>query len=259
MPRELDNWLAAYAKHTAISEAPPVFHFWTGVSVIAGALRRRVWIDQKHFQWIPNFYIIMVGPPGVVTKSTSMKIGYRILRQVPGIHFGPQSMTWQGLLKAFEDSNELVPLPLPGVDINDPMLERMPMSCVTCDISELGTFLKPRDDELTTFLIDMWDGQIGSWKRTLATQDETIIENPWLNIIGCTTPSWLRENFNSGMISGGLTSRCIFVWGMEKSQLIAYPGDMISDEKFHLREEQLVNDSEGNRKPYGADRNHVGS
>ena len=237
--RKLDNWLKAYTEHTLISEAPPTFHFWTGVSVIAGALRRRVWIEQKLFQWTPNFYIILVGPPGVATKSTAMKVGYRMLRKVKGIHFGPQSMTWQGLLKAFKESKVGVKLyPLE----DDALAERMFMSCITCDISELGTFLKPNDVEMTDFLIDMWDGQIGSWKRSLSVSEDTELENPWLNVIGCVTPSWLSNNFDSSMIFGGLTSRCIFIWGNQKTRLIPYPGDLIENNLYADREANLVHD-----------------
>ena len=252
MPRNFTNWLAAYAEHTSISEAPASFHFWTGVSVLAGALRRRVWIDQRIFQWTPNFYIVLVGPPGVATKSTTMKIGFRLLRQVPGIGFGPQSMTWQGLLNALDEHSEQVldtsttrlieSGPHIGLPIDPVHARYLPMSCLTCDISELGTFLRPTNPDLTDFLIDMWDGQIGSWSRSLATKDNTHIENPWLNIIGCTTPSWLQNNFTESMIHGGLTSRCIFVWGDAKTQLISYPAEMAEDVEYSRREQALVED-----------------
>ena len=208
--------------------------------MIAGALRRRVWIDQKIFQWTPNFYIILVAPPGVATKSTAMKAGYKILRQVPGIKFGPQSLTWQGLLKAFSEATE--GFKMDKLSEDDVFAERTYMSCLTCDVSELGTFLKPRDVDLQDFLTDMWDGQVGSWKRVLSTQEDKQIENPWLNIIGCTTPSWMQTNFDTGMIFGGLTSRCIFVYGSEKTELIPYPADLIHDEEFTKREEDLAFD-----------------
>lgn len=238
--RRLQNWLQTYAEHTAISEAPKTFHFWTGVSVIAGALRRRVWIDQKIFQWTPNFYIVLVGPPGVVQKSTTMKIGYRLLKQVPGVNFGPQSMTWQGLLKAFAASTE--GFKTDQKDKDEVLAERTYMSCLTCDVSELGTFLKPRDVEMQDFLTDMWDGQIGSWSRVLATKGDEKIENPWLNIMGCTTPSWIQGNFDPSMIFGGLTSRCIFVFGSQKVNLIAYPSDLIQNDVYTQREKDLIHD-----------------
>ena len=82
MPRNFPNWLQGYLEYTKASESPTPFHFWTGVSTIAGALRRRVWIDQRYFQWTPNFYIVLVGPAGVAAKSTSLRSGMKLLEKL---------------------------------------------------------------------------------------------------------------------------------------------------------------------------------
>lgn len=231
--RRLQNWLKEYAAHTQHSEAPLSFHFWTGVSVIAGALRRQVWIDQRHFQWTPNFYIILVGPPGVVTKSTSMRVGVKLLRELPSIHMGPQSMTWQGLTMALQEAKELVEHP-PGTFL--------PMSCITCDVGELGTFLRPEDARMMDVLTDLWDGQLTKWEHKLRTQEPIEIENPWINMLACTTPTWLRKNIPESMIGGGLLSRVIFVYGDKKSNLVAYPADLIEDVEYKNREANLIHD-----------------
>ena len=81
-------------------------HFWTGVSAIAGTLRRRVWLDMRYFIWSPCFYILLVALPGIVSKSTTAGIGMDLLRKVPGIKFGPQAVTWPALVTAFAASME---------------------------------------------------------------------------------------------------------------------------------------------------------
>lgn len=234
------NWLKAYLEHTKYSEAPEMLHFWTGVSTIAGALRRRVWMDELYFQWTPNFYIILVGPPGIVTKSTSLSLGTRLLHEVPNIHFGPTSMTWQALLTALAEATELVPLGEQGA-LED--IQRTPMSCITCSISELGTFLKPKDDDLVDVLTDLWDGRLGpAWKRATRTQGSTDIENPWINVIGATTPAWLQRNFPEYLVGGGLTSRCMFIYAEQKRHYMAYPSESINPKVFEKEEQLLVED-----------------
>ena len=235
--RNYENWIRAYVEYTRHSEAPDSFHFWTGVSTIAGALRRRVWIDQRHFQWTPNFYIVFVGPPGIIAKSTSASIGYNLLRDVDGVHFGPQSLTWQGLTVALEEACELVQMPS-----EDGRL--MPMSCLTISISELGTFLKPKDTELIDVMVDLWDGGTRTWEHRVKTGDKpsTRIVNPWMNIIGCTTPAWLRSNFPQYMIEGGLTSRCIFVYGDKKRQFTAYLSEVIESAEHRAMADRLTED-----------------
>lgn len=232
--RRYQNWLRSYMDFTKHSESPDPFHFWTGVSVIAGALRRQVWIEEFQFQWTPNFYIIFVAPPGISTKSTSIGVGISLLREIEGVHFGPNSMTWQALTIALEES--MTTFEHEG--------NFFPMSPLTISISELGTFLKPKETELIDFLVHMWDGQKHTYQHRTKTGEKpiTTILNPWMNIIGCTTPAWLRSNFPSYMIEGGLTSRVIFVYGNKKRQLVAYPSEHINRKEYDEQRANLIAD-----------------
>jgi len=236
LSRNFQHWLHAYGEYTRHSESPDLFHFWTGVSTIGGALRRQVWIDQRFFQWTPNFYVVLVGPAGVAAKSTSAKIGMSLLERVDGVHFGPKSMTWQGLVVSLNKATDLVPFGK-GIDA-----EYTPMSCVTCVVSELGTFLRPSDKEMVDVLVDLWDGQKETWRRGLATSDGYEVENPWINVIAATTPSWLQENFDESMIGGGLVSRIVFVYGDKKKMLIPYPSEVQNREEHEKMADMLVED-----------------
>jgi len=231
---ESNSWLKAYLDHQRYSESPEQFHFWTGVSTIAGALRRRVWIDQRHFQWTPNMYIVLVGPPGVAAKSTSLRAGLSMLERVPDITFGPQSMTWQALIKSFKRSQSTISVPGSATPVT--------MSCITTGVSELGTFLNPEDREFMDLLTAMWDGQKEVYRRETKGDGQVELINPWLNLIGCTTPSWLTKNFPEDLVGGGLTSRIVFVYGEKKRQLVAYPAEAITDADYLEEEKALVHD-----------------
>lgn len=216
-----------------------MFNFWSGVSAIAGALRRRVWIDQVRFKWTPNFYIIFVAPPGIVTKSTTISVGMDLLKQVDGVKMGAQSLTWQGLASEFAESLQLVP-----INPEEDLLSRsfMSMSAITFEVSELGTMIDPRDKMLINVLIDLWDGKEGKWSRWLKSKDNTTITNPWINIIGATTPSWLQDNFTDAMVKGGLASRIVFVYADKKKQLIPYISELVDRPGHKALEEALVHD-----------------
>lgn len=234
MPRKLENWIKTYMAYSGHSEAPDKFHFWTAVSCIGGALRRRVWIDQGYFQWTPNFYIIFVAPPGIVSKSTTLGIGMKLLRQVDGVHFGPDAVTWQALTQALAESTEAVLMP-------DELFH--PMSCITIASSEFGTFLNPNDREMVDVLVSLWDGQLGVWEKRTKTQGSDKIENPWINIAACTTPAWIAGNFPDYLIGGGFTSRCVWVFAEQKRRLVAYPSAHLPPE-FRQLEVELVHDLE---------------
>lgn len=237
MTRNYPDWIQKYLEYTRFSEAPSKFHFWTAVSVIAGALRRRVWIDQGYFQWVPNFYIIFVSPPGIVSKSTTADIGMSLLRQVPGVKFGPNSLTWQSFTKTLGESTE-------GIEMPDG--EIYLMSAMTIVAGELGSLIDFEDRQMIDVFVDLWDGRKGQWHRQTKTSGEDKIQNPFVNILGCTTPAWLRKNFDRYLLGGGFTSRCIFVFGHEKRSLEAYPGDRLESlgKEFQDTALKLIQDLE---------------
>jgi hypothetical protein len=236
MSRKFPDFLQAYMQYSQHSEAPDKFHFWTGVSIVAGALRRRTWMDMGYFQWTPNFYIIFVAPPGIISKSTTASIGMNLLKKVDGIKFGPDAVTWQALAQSLANSTE--GFPLPG---EEELL--MPMSAITIVSSEFGNFLNPHDREMVDMLVSLWDGQVGVWKKATKTMGDDVIENPWINVLACTTPAWIAGNFPEYMIGGGFTSRCIFVYGDRKRRFVAYPADHLPSD-FQQWGDNLIHDLE---------------
>ncbi len=199
-------------------------HFWAAVGTIAGALRRRVWIDMKRFSWYPSFYIIYVGPPGIVAKSTTIDIATDLLKQVPGIKFGPNAITWQALVTAFAAASESF----------EWQSEWHPMSPLTLVASELGSLLNLQDKDMVNLLIELWDGKKTYEKITKMSGNDTV-EAPWINIQAGTTPHWVADNMPQAMIGGGLSSRCIFVYGDTKEQYIAYVDEMVGKGDAELR------------------------
>lgn len=215
MTRIHSDWLAAYLDYTEPMEAPRHMRFWCGVSAIAGALRRKVWIDQDFFKWYANFYVVLVAPPGVVSKSTTAGVAMNILRQVKGIKFGPDIVTWPSLVTSFAGAKEAFEYP-PGCYNT--------MSAMTLESSEFGNLLNPQDREMVDLFVTLWDGKQGSLTKETKTSGNDSIENPWINLVACTTPSWIAGSFPEYMIGGGFTSRCVFVYSEKKAKEVAYPG-----------------------------------
>lgn len=210
----MTDWLEDYLTYTAESEAPDVFHLWTGISTIAGALRRRVWVDMGIFKWFPNFYLLFVAPPGIVSKSTTADLGMSLLRDITGIKFGPSAVTWQALITALLESREDYPMP-DGTYV--------PMCALTIVASELGSLIQPQDTAIITALTDLWDGKEDAFRKKTKGGGDEVVLNSWLNMIGCTTPSWIAENFNEYFAGSGFASRVIFIYGEAKRHLAAYP------------------------------------
>ena len=231
--RQYDDWLKGFVDYASYGEAPRHMYFWAGVSAVAGALRRKVWIDQAYFKWVPNFYIILVAPPGIVSKSTTAGVAMDLLRQVPGIKFGPDVVTWPALVQAFSESTE-------AFQYGDTWC---PMSAMTIESSEFGNLLNPQDKEMVDLLVSLWDGKQGTFEKRTKMSGNDSIENPWINIIACTTPSWIAGNFPEYMIGGGFTSRCLFVYAERKAKYVAYPGLVVPPE-HEATKQRLIADLE---------------
>lgn len=214
-------------EYTQHSEAPDEFHKWTGIAAIAGALRRRVWVDMGYFKWYPNFFLCFVAPPGIVSKSTTADIGMSLLRSVPGIKMGPSSITWQALITSLGESREDY-LNLDG--------DYTPMCALTIVASELGTLLLPNDETMINVLVELWDGKDDPFRKVTKKDGEEIVVNPWVQLIGCTTPAWIAQNFTSYFLGGGFASRTLFIYAEHKRQLVPYPRKRIDAALSRLRE-----------------------
>jgi len=234
--RKLRNWLTSFVEYASHGEAPEKTLLWTGISTVAGALRRQVWIDQKFYQWTPSFYIILTAPPGIISKSTTANIGINLLREIPGIKFGPDIVTWQALLDCFESSTESYLDKSTGAYHTH--------SPLTLAIDEFGTLLDPSDRAFVDLLVHLWDGRRQVFQKVTKGSGQNSIENPWINMLACTTPGWLKSNFPEAMIGGGFSSRCLFVYADRKRQYVAYPARRMQPEIHQKLEDDLVHDLE---------------
>jgi hypothetical protein len=210
--RNFPSWLDAYAEFAGHTEAPRLMHRWAGVWALAGVLRKRVWMDQIAFKWVPNFFIIFVAPPGIVSKSTTAGLAESFLREIPGIKFGPDIVTWPSLVTSFAAACE-------SFEFEG---EYIPMSPLNLIASEFGNLVDPNDKAMVNLFIDLWDGRKTLEKQTKMSGND-IVEGPWINMLGCTTPHWIADNMPASTIGGGFTSRCIFVYAENKERLIPYP------------------------------------
>lgn len=139
-----------------------------------------------------------------------------LLRQVPGIKFGPNAITWQALVSAFAAASE-------SFEYN---AEWHPMSPLTLVASELGSLINLQDRDMVNLLIELWDGKKAYEKITKMSGNDTI-EAPWINLQGCTTPHWIADNMPPSTIGGGLSSRCIFIYAEQKERYVAYVDEVV--------------------------------
>lgn len=209
------NWLNYYNEYTRESESPDAFHLWTGLSVIASAVRRNVWLNQGTYILYPNLYVILVGPPGRVRKSTSIRLGRRLLLGVEGIHFSADSITREELIRQLGKISTTAK-----------------QAALTIHSTELSSLIEPSGVKMIQFLTDIFDGDF-KWRYATKGQGKDTISNPVLNILAATTPTWIAEGLPADVIGHGFTSRIVFIYADDRRYLRPFPkepdGQLIKD------------------------------
>lgn len=102
--RKCKNWLVDYLTYTEKLESPELFHLWTGLSVLSGALGRNVSLDCGWGVVFPNLYTILVAKSTKCRKSAAVDKGYELLRNANVITITAERITNASLWKALGDA-----------------------------------------------------------------------------------------------------------------------------------------------------------
>jgi hypothetical protein len=216
MSRVLDDWITEYLRYTDNTESAAIFHKWTGISVIAAALRRKTWFNFGRIQVFPNMYIVFVSEPGIARKTQAISFGEEILTEISGITLAADTTTVQALLDDLEEAmtSHLMP--------NG---ENFTHASLTISSGEFESFLGDKRDNarMLVILTDLFDCKKKPFKTRTRHSGSNEIPNPYLNLIAATTPESLANSLPSTAIGGGLTSRIIFIWAEGKRRKVDVP------------------------------------
>lgn len=172
--------------------------------MLSAVMERKVWVWTKGSALYPNLYIILVGPPGV-GKSAVLSQVERVLRTVPDLHVAPSSVSAASLVDSIVLANRKIIRP----NEQPPFVQFHYLATVA---SELGVFLPQYDPLFMNSLTKFYDGEHYEERRRTSAVKHVKMDNPFLSIIGGTTPSYLSSFLPEGAWDQGFTSRTIFVY-----------------------------------------------
>jgi hypothetical protein len=208
MARRLDDWITSYLAYTDNTEPPTMYHEWIALSVIAGVLQRKCFLRFGMLTWYPNLYVVLVGPSGRCRKGTAMSIGADFLRQM-GVKMAAEAITREALIQELAAATT-------DAFINGQAVKH---ASLTIYSQELTVFLGYNNLALLSDVTDWYDCRDVWTYRTKKSGTDEIV-GVWVNLIGATTPSLIREALPRDAIGGGLASRIIFVYEEEKRQTV---------------------------------------
>lgn len=237
-------YLNDYLQMVEDTESPRLFHIWQAIFNMSCALGRRAWLPFGPLVIWPNHYIAIVGTPGT-RKSTATSLGKRVLHKSTGVRFAPSDTAGhrQGLISAMAGGsdqskeflaaeelgardNTLMSLTQLSEVTNDPEEEEAKFISVADKhhiaiiTSELSKVIGQNNMTMLDFLVTMWDGEDYSYQTKTG---QTTLENPLINMIGCTTPTSIAHAMPPAAGGQGFLSRCILVYGARKYKMVPRP------------------------------------
>jgi len=230
--RELEDWLSAYLKYVENTEPPITYHTWAGLSVLAGAMQRKVFLQWGFERIYPNMFIVLVGQSGKTRKGVALGIAKSILTRVPDVSVAPEASSREAIILAMKRAIR---------NFEDRTDGTIKMHCsLTAFSEELAVFLGQGDIKLLANLTDWYDSK-DEWAYETVGRGRDALQGLCLNLMGATAPDWLQSMLPQEAVGGGFTSRVIFVVEDKKGKTV--PKHQKTDAELIL-EEKLVRDLE---------------
>src|SRR3989304_3083624 len=94
------SFLKAYTDYASrLTDAPPLFHLWTGIGLLATALGNEAFVWNWGRRICANMWIVLLAPSGVLRKTTALNIGQSVLlEQTAGVadRLWPSEWSFEG-------------------------------------------------------------------------------------------------------------------------------------------------------------------
>jgi len=224
------NWLQSYVHYCHDSEPPTKFHEWMGISILSSALQRKCRLDWGSLTFYPNFYIVLVAPPGKARKGTAMAFAQSFIGKM-NIPLISDTTSLQALIRRMSESTNTEESAEEGYFESH--------SSVTAFSPELSVFLGFSNKELISNLCNFYDCLDVFRYETISRDVEEVI-GVFLTLVGATTPSQIRETMSVESIGMGLTSRIIFVYEEKIKRRIVCPFFTLSEEGKQLEKDLIA-------------------
>ncbi|HSW65295.1 MAG TPA: DUF3987 domain-containing protein [Dissulfurispiraceae bacterium] len=204
-------------------ESPTLFFFWNAMWLLSTVLKREAWVEWYPDKLWPNLYVIIVAPPSLCRKSSSMKIANELLRALPA--YMPNTLdafkkesriitgktTPEGVLDTLAPDTKLL---FDGKDgVASELVTIKKGSQAALALSEFAVFLGKQqyNGGMVTLLTDLFDckdfdGEITRGKGLKP------LEDIYVTMFGAITPDGLKMSIPEEAFGGGFMSRVVIAY-----------------------------------------------
>ncbi len=193
-----ESWLDLYVRYAQNNEAPKVFHWWSGVTILLASLRRNVWFEYGYKPIRAPQWTLIIGDSGT-KKTTAAEIAQNIVSKLDHVRILADRLTPEALASALAgppddpsagDASGLIFAP------------------------ELSAMLDRRQhiEGIVNVLLRLSDAP-GEWVYETKTSGRTVLRNVALSFLAATAPDLLHESVPPMATKSGFLARFVIVTG----------------------------------------------
>lgn len=209
--RHFKDFLSAWHILHENIESPPQFKLWSAISILAGAIERKLWINTGSGTHYCNLYTFLIGERST-GKSFMSNIAVGMLENVPDIAMAANKLNEATFIRKLIRIGQERRFNFQG--------ESYPNSSVFIYASEAASTFKEMhmNGSIVELLTDLFNCNDRPWSTKSYWAKETISQgpqpvfNPCINLLACSTPAWLMTKvMKEKDIDGGFGSRVLMV------------------------------------------------
>lgn len=187
------TFIDRYLRYVGVNMAPPAFHRWAALTILAAAVADRVWVESQGSRLVPNLYTFLIGPSGI-GKGVATDLAMRVISESGVIRVYSGMLTAQHLCDMLGRDKKLPPKLL---------LVTEEMSLCVGDRA-----LADRLIRLATALYMCSPYEFSEGTRTHGAVRFT---NHCLSWLAGTMQEWLRDAIPRSAVEGGFFARANIV------------------------------------------------
>lgn len=219
--RRLHSFISSFLDYTTCAPSPEIFRLWAGLTGIAAALSRRVWVKTRSGPIYPGTMTILCGKSGI-GKSPAINPMEHLLRAIDfshnpalksrGIRMGVQRITASGLFDLLSS-----PLSTKTLTLDTEKFLFQNAVFIVAEASTLLSELKngSQGAELGAYLVKFLDGELMDRKLKSDEGESIEIPQPSGSILAGLQPKLLLEYFPESAWDMGFAARGMFVFSDE--------------------------------------------
>lgn len=219
-------------------ESPTLFFVWNALWLLSTVLKREAWLRWYPNKLYPNIYALLVAPPALCRKSSSMHIATNLLKELPNCL--PTSVdsykktsqlvtgktTPEGLLETLAPEEKIF-LQRGAEGTADKMIKVNKGSQLALSVSELAVFLGKQqyNSGLVTLLTDLFDCKDSDSEITRGKGSKEL-KDIYVTLFGAITPDGMKMSIPEEAFGGGFMSRVIIAYQDTPTKVYPIPKAM---------------------------------